>query len=198
MRKSDSIKEIAPALAKAQAAMTGAAKDAKNPAFRSTYATLASVIEAARGPLTENGIAFLQAPSLDEHGLSVSTTLLHASGEWLENTLTLPLAKRDAHGIGSATTYCCRYSLMALLGLPPVDDDGNAAIGGPAPVRSVAKPDAPVSKEQAEQIRALCDEVGADVAKFCAYLKVQSIAEIPAFAFDDAVSALNAKRKVAA
>lgn len=129
MRTSETIKEIAASLAKAQAAMTGAAKDAKNPAFKSTYATLASVIEAARGPLTENGIAYIQAPSLDEHGLSVTTTLLHSSGEWISNVLTLPLIKRDAHGIGSATTYACRYSLMALLGLPPVDDDGNAAIG---------------------------------------------------------------------
>jgi hypothetical protein len=128
MKTSDTVSAIAAALVKAQAVMHGATKDAKNPAFKSSYASLSSVIEAARGPLTENGIAFLQAPGVfDEGGIPITTTLVHTSGEWISSTLVLPVAKRDPQGVGSAITYGCRYSLMAMLGLPPVDDDGNAA-----------------------------------------------------------------------
>ncbi|MBF9233956.1 ERF family protein [Microvirga sp. BT350] len=109
--------------------MHGATKDRKNPAFKSEYATLASVIEAARGPLTENGIAFLQSPGLlTAEGLPITTTLMHISGEWVSTTLLMPVQKRDPQGIGSVITYGCRYSLMSLLGLPPVDDDGEAAM----------------------------------------------------------------------
>ena len=48
MNKSESIKELATALAKAQAVIAGAKKDNTNPAFRSKYADLASVWEACR------------------------------------------------------------------------------------------------------------------------------------------------------
>lgn len=136
MQTSESIKEIATALAKAQAAMHGATKDRKNPAFKSDYATLSSVIEAARGPLTENGIAFVQSPgALDDAGVPVTTTLVHSSGEWFKSTVYMPVRDRNnPQAVGSAITYGCRYSLMAMLGLPPVDDDGNAAAqGGPRP-----------------------------------------------------------------
>jgi hypothetical protein len=129
MKTSDTVSAIATALAKAQATMHGATKDSKNPAFRSSYASLSSVIDAIRAPLTENGIAFLQAPgAIMAEGIPITTTLVHTSGEWITNTLVLPVAKRDPQGVGSAITYGCRYSLMAMLGLPPVDDDGNAAM----------------------------------------------------------------------
>ena len=132
MQTSEQIKDIATALAKAQAAMHGATKDGKNPAFKSSYATLSSVIEAARGPLTENGIAFIQSPGeMMEGGIAVTTTLMHTSGQWMRSTITMPVRDRNnSQAVGSAVTYACRYSLMAMLGLPPVDDDGEAASRG--------------------------------------------------------------------
>ena len=132
MQTSDQIKDIATALAKAQAAMHGATKDGKNPAFKSSYATLSSVIEAARGPLTDNGIAFIQSPGeMVEGGITVTTTLMHTSGQWMRSTITMPVRDRNnPQAVGSACTYACRYSLMAMLGLPPVDDDGEAASKG--------------------------------------------------------------------
>lgn len=153
MERSESFKEIATALAKAQAAMHGATKDGKNPAFKSQYATLASVIEAARGPLTDNGIAFLQTPGiLTAEGLPITTTLMHCSGEFVSTTLVMPVQKRDPQGIGSVITYGCRYSLMSLLGLPPVDDDGEAAMDRSAPQqRPVAQKPAPKATPAAVQ-----------------------------------------------
>jgi hypothetical protein len=164
MQHSESIKEIATALAKAQAAMHGATKDRKNPAFKSDYATLSSVVEAARGPLTDNGICFVQSPgAMEDGGISVTTTLVHTSGEWFKSTVTMPVKDRsNAQAVGSAITYGCRYSLMAMLGLPPVDDDGNAASAGKSNVNgnyAPARPAAPPEPTAAE--KATADEIEA-------------------------------------
>lgn len=128
MRTSDTIKELACALAKAQAVMAGAKKDATNPHFKSRYADLASVWEACREALTANGIAVVQmtTTSADDE-VVVETRLCHSSGEWIEGTLAIPVSKTDAQGYGSALTYARRYALAAAVGIAPEDDDGNAA-----------------------------------------------------------------------
>jgi hypothetical protein len=60
-------------------------------------------------------------------GLLVSTRLLHESGQWIESSCPVPLTKKDGHGLGSAITYGRRYNVLALAGVAPEDDDGNAA-----------------------------------------------------------------------
>jgi hypothetical protein len=53
---------------------------------------------------------------------------VHESGEQLSaGILSVPAAKQDPQGYGSALTYARRYSLMAACGIAPEDDDGNAA-----------------------------------------------------------------------
>lgn len=131
-RKSEQINELVTALAQAQGEIGGATKDRTNPAFRSTYATLASVRDAIRAPLSTHGLAILQLPTVLEEGVLVTTILSHTSGQFIENDLVVPIGKRDAQGIGSAITYASRYSLMAMLGVAPEDDDGEAAVGRPA------------------------------------------------------------------
>lgn len=130
MRTSESTKEIAAALAKAQGAMKPARKDSQNPHFKSKYADLAAMVEACRPHLTANGIAAVQDAVLGDRGVEVTTRLLHSSGEWLEfGPLTVPVGKSDAHGVGSATTYAKRYALDAAVGIAAdEDDDGNAAV----------------------------------------------------------------------
>lgn len=129
MRTSDQINDIAAALAKAQGAMRPALKDATNPHFKSKYADLAANVEAAREPLSANGLAVLQEATTTERGIAVATRIVHSSGQWIEfDPLTVPLSKADAHGVGSATTYARRYALGAALGLVADDDDGNAAV----------------------------------------------------------------------
>lgn len=133
MITSESIKAIAPALLKAQKAITFAAKDAKNPHFKSSYASLPSVIDALKGALNDNGIVFIQTTSPSDSGMmNLTTRLLHETGEWIEDTATVPLPKADPQGYGSAVTYARRYSLAAMMGLYQDDDDGNAACGGTA------------------------------------------------------------------
>jgi hypothetical protein len=115
-------------LAAAQAEMNNAVKDSKNPHFKSTYADLASVRDACMPALTRHGIAVIQPLEISETGeYAVKTIFLHASGERLECAIPLILGKRDMQGLGSAMTYARRYGLMALAGIAPEDDDGNAA-----------------------------------------------------------------------
>ena len=127
---SPTIGALAAALAKAQGEMGHAKKDAMNPHFRSRYADLASVWEAARAPLAKNGLAVIQTSAETERGACIDTTLVHASGECISGRLTLPVTKSDAQGFGSAITYARRYGLAAILGIAADDDDGNAAVRG--------------------------------------------------------------------
>jgi hypothetical protein len=137
MNTSEMIDKIAAALAKAQGVMKPAVKDANNPHFKSKYADLASNVESARGPLSENGIAVIQEATTGERGISVATRLMHSSGQWIQfDPLTVPLSKQDAHGVGSALTYARRYALGAVLGLVAEDDDGNAAVSSQPAART--------------------------------------------------------------
>lgn len=127
--QSEQINELAGALAKAQGKITGALKDSSNPFFKSRYADLASVWDACRGPLSDNGLAVVQLTESDDAGVYVSTTLAHSSGQWMRSRLRLSPKDTTPQGMGSAITYGRRYALAAIVGVAQVDDDGNAASG---------------------------------------------------------------------
>lgn len=129
MKQSETLTKIAPALVAALSEMRGALKDSKNPHFRNDYASLESVIETAKPVLAAHGLAFMQG--LGEYvggAMTVSTRIIHESGEWIESDFQMPLGKADPQGTASASTYARRYSLMGILGLPALDDDGEAAM----------------------------------------------------------------------
>lgn len=142
MNTSEQINELAAALAKAQAAIKPAAKDAKNPHFNSRYADLAGVWAACREPLSANGLSVVQMPVDSEAGrVALVTTLLHASGQWISSMVSTRLQKDDAQGVGSALTYLRRYALAAMVGVvADEDDDGNGASGKAADKPTRAAP----------------------------------------------------------
>lgn len=128
MKTSESINEISAALAKAQGEMTNALKDKANPFFKSTYADLASVLDACKQPLSKNGLSVVQVHDMLEDGTMILVTrLCHSSGQWVEGRMPMYPTKKDSQGIGSASTYCRRYALAAMVGIGSEDDDGNAA-----------------------------------------------------------------------
>jgi hypothetical protein len=127
MERSEQINELATALSKAQGMMEGAIKDSRNPHFNSKYADLASCWDAIRGPLSSNGLSVVQFLSSVDGGVSCQTMLMHSSGQWMSSDFFIPVDKTNAHGYGSAATYSRRFSLQAICGIAPVDDDGNAA-----------------------------------------------------------------------
>lgn len=159
MKRSESINEIATALAKAQGMMKPVSKDNENPFFKSKYFDIAVAFESVRIPLSSNGIAVLQEPMTVEDKVSVTTTLVHSSGQFIEfEPLLLTPNKKDAQGIGSAITYAKRYSLCAALGIvhKDEDDDGNAACQTKEPKQ---KKDRFNKKEQDEYLNCLVKDL---------------------------------------
>lgn len=125
-RTSPQINEIFGALAKAQGEIQNATKDSKNPHFNSKYAGLASIADACRAPLSKAGIAVVQTPFNADKDIGLTTIFGHASGQWISCTLRVAPTKWDAQSIGSVLTYLRRYSLAAMSGVAPADDDDDA------------------------------------------------------------------------
>jgi hypothetical protein len=126
------MKELATALAKAQAAMKPAVKDSTNPHFKSKYADLTSVWEACRDALTKNGLSVVQATEFDGDLVWIETHLLHSSGEAIKGRYPLRPQQQTPQGYGSAISYARRYALAAMVGVVADDDDGAAASERPA------------------------------------------------------------------
>ena len=118
---------FAKAFIAAQQATDAVKKAASNPAFRSKYADLSEVVEATVPALNANGIGVIQSPGYDGELVSITTVLIHESGASVTGVLKLRPTKADPQGVGSAITYGRRYSLLAMTGAAPEDDDGNAA-----------------------------------------------------------------------
>lgn len=129
MKKSDSISELAKAFAKTQQELKQPLKDAANPFFKSTYVPLENVAESITEAATKNGLSFSQEPSFDDGMVTVTTLVMHSSGEWIEYApLKMKPVKNDPQAFGSAITYAKRYALSAIFGITSdKDDDGNEA-----------------------------------------------------------------------
>jgi hypothetical protein len=127
-REEEYLMKASAAFVRAQAGFGAALKTSTNPHFRSRYADLSACVEAVIDSLHKNGFALMQKTHECESGVAVETILMHESGEQISGgILRVPTSKQDPQGYGSALTYARRYSLMAVCGIAPEDDDGNAA-----------------------------------------------------------------------
>jgi hypothetical protein len=127
--QSEQINELAAALSKAQASITGALKDSANPFFKSKYADLASCWDACRKQLTDNGLSVIQTTDIVADTVVVRTTLAHSSGQWINGILPVKAKDDGPQAQGSGITYARRYALAAMVGLAQIDDDAEAAQG---------------------------------------------------------------------
>jgi hypothetical protein len=161
VRQSSQLGELATALSKFQGLVTGSHKGGKG--NYGAYTRLEDVWAAIREPLSSCGLSVTQWTGSREKGrVSVTTRILHASGQWLQGTCTVDVdsgARMNAtQQYGSAFSYCQRYALLPALGLPPVDDDGaKASAGKGQPGRSTKrqttqrKSDAPPTQLEASK-----------------------------------------------
>lgn len=151
MQQSENLNELAMALAKAQGEISPAIKDSANPFFKSKYADLNSIWSSAREPLSKNGLAIIQTTEKDNGGqLNLITTLVHSSGQWVKSYMPVIQAKTDIQSLGSALTYCRRYSLSAICGISTdEDDDGEKSM---ARTKEETKPKPKLSKDQIEEL----------------------------------------------
>jgi len=157
MQKSESIKELASALTKAQGEMPAVKFNATNPFLKNKYADLGAIIAASKPILAKHGLAVSQLSTSDDNRIGVETVLMHQSGEFIASSLSMEIAdekgKSSAQVAGSIITYLRRYALASILGMYADEDgDGNAPEQAnpkqapkQAPQRPSAKPEAPLT-----------------------------------------------------
>jgi ERF superfamily protein len=132
---SPSVGALAAALAKAQAAISNPEKSLTativspfpregSRTFR--YAPLSSGLDLVRKCLGQHEIATVQATAIDRDSglIRLTTTLVHASGEWVSSDWPVcPISETAApHRLGAALTYARRYALFTLVGIAGEDD----------------------------------------------------------------------------
>ena len=150
---SPEIGELAKAMAAARKKFKTVKKDTINPFFKSKYADLAGVIEATETALAENDLIVVQSPRFNGQTITVTTMLLHGSGQWLRDDLQMPMSKFDAQGAGSAITYARRYSYQSFVNVAAeADDDGNAASGKEKAAQEATMPKPPLRSKNGEDI----------------------------------------------
>lgn len=129
MRYSVEQSNLSAALSIAQGEIQNAATDSTNPHYKSEYTSLAGALDVVRPVFAKNGLSVVQMPTVLGEQMYLTTRLLHKSGEYLEGDYPILPVKTDPQGYGAAVTYARRYSLMAVAGIAPEDDDGNEASG---------------------------------------------------------------------
>lgn len=131
MQMSEKVDQIFQAIIAAQSQVENAHKDAENPHFRSTYASLHGIRLISKPVLAENGLAIINVPcSSEDYTPGVNLVVIHKSGQWLSEECYIRLAKVDPQTVGSFHTYMRRYNENGILGIvADEDDDGNAASG---------------------------------------------------------------------
>lgn len=215
MSQSECIHELAAALSKAQGEMQAAIKDKVNPFYKTSYADLGSVWDAARPVLSKNGLCIMQTTEMTGNQIVMVTTLAHTSGQWVKSYLPLNPSKQDSQGVGAALTYLRRYSLSALVGVVcDNDDDGETAVGRgktqepaknekPPKQEPTPPPSAPmerIGKAEIISLNALVENLDEVSNKsFFNWIKesfnAQSIQELPRAYFEQCMTLLNTKIK---
>jgi hypothetical protein len=215
--QSEIINELASALSKAQGEMQAAIKDKVNPFYKSAYADLGSVWDAARPVLSKYGLCIMQTTEIVPDGsrIIMVTTLAHTSGQWVKSYLPLNPSKNDSQSVGAALTYLRRYSLSAIVGVVcDDDDDGETAVGrgktqnkeqspeknSQPPTQDKTPPTERIGKAEIIAITNLMHDLNKESKKsFIDLIKqnfnANSIEEIPKNCFEKCMISLNAKLK---
>lgn len=187
--------EFAVAMRQTQAAIQPVLKNRLNKQTESYYATLEALNKAVVPVYTQYGfsLSFGTEDSPTEGYIRIVCDVFHIGGHTRRYHFDLPLDdvgiagktnKTRVHASGSTLSYGRRYLTMLIFNVSTTDDnDGN---GGKPPL---------ITEQQVADLEALAQEVGADVAKFCQWFKVESLAEIHASNYSRAVKGLEAKRK---
>lgn len=141
LESSPALGELAAALVKFQGAVGGAARGGTNDNIGNRYTRLEDAWSAARKALKKHGISVTQWPVESREGTAAMVTrVMHESGEWMQSRCTIPVLGRDPQSYGSAYSYLRRYSLLAALGLPSIDDDAEAAMAAPKEQKQTPAP----------------------------------------------------------
>lgn len=135
---SNELNELFKAMAQFRSNFKQPMKDAANPFFKSKYVPLENITEAIDKAIKGTGLSYVQYATSENQDVSVSTMIMHESGQYIEfEPLTLPAVKAEPQGLGSAVTYARRYSLASVFGVTSdQDDDANSCSGDNAPKKA--------------------------------------------------------------
>lgn len=182
MIKSDNLDKFAPAFVAAQGEVDHAHKNSQNPHLKNKYANLAEVIDTVTPVFNKHGLGIFQVPGMSGDRVTLTTIVLHTSGQYLGGVAETPVPKQDPQGVGSGTTYLRRYSTAAVAGITQDDDDGEGALNrkpkAKAPTqdeqsraatgtwtREAARQGSKVIAQDPESPQALYDAILADIAR---------------------------------
>ena len=186
MKMSESINEIATALAAAQAEIQNPSKSAENPFFKSKYADLAEVLNVVRPAFTKHNLSVVQMPFTSESGqIGVTTMISHSSGQWMQGEVALPLQvnKNINQDAVSSVTYLRRCSLSAACGVAQEDTDANLGKSKGENTGEVVNLKA-ITSEQSDEIETLIEATSTNMADFLNWVKTDSIKKIPASKYE--------------
>lgn len=132
MKSSESLSNLATALSKAQGEAKDIVKGKQGYGYK--YATLESILSMLRPILSSNGLSVIQSNGNEGNLITVTTRLMHSSGEWLEDSggIEFQLLKgmNNAQSVGSAISYLRRYQISAFMNITSDEDvDGDVDVG---------------------------------------------------------------------
>ena len=128
MEQSESINELATALAKAQAEIRNPGKNTKNTFFKNEYADLTAVLGCIRPVAAANGLSFIQAVEAYNGNVAVTSQISHSSGQWIKQVASVEVPKTSKNPIqdlGSMATYLKRYQAQSMWAIC-ADEDTDA------------------------------------------------------------------------
>lgn len=155
-----------------------------------SYALWEDINETIKPILAKHGFGLSFRTGQEDGKVVVTGILSHREGHSERTTMLLPVdgsgSKNAVQAVGSSTSYGKRYTASALLNLTSrgEDDDGKAAGMGAA-----------ITDDQAADLIALMESVGADKSKFLRFFKIEQLADLPSKRFQEAVNMLNAKAR---
>lgn len=124
MRTSQTIGALAKSLAIANTQIKNPNLDSVNPHFKNRYASLGAILNAIRVPFAAQGLSLVQSINTDNGVVSVETTVMHTSGEFIAETVSMPFPERSTvQTLGSICTYLRRYSAAAMAGIVGEEDE---------------------------------------------------------------------------
>lgn len=189
--RSDEIKDLASALAKAQAEMPIAIKSRENPYFKSAYADLSDIVKASRPSLTKNGLSVLQDIIHREDGSAVLyTILMHITGQWIESRMRILPLKNDPQSMSSYISYLKRIAYASLVGVVTGDEDDDAEVAMVSSREIMAKGPSnkydpkkespePITKEQLEELEYELSQYPDIAEEIMDKMRLQSLADLP-------------------
>lgn len=189
--RSNEMKDLFGALAKAQSEMQPAALTRENPYFKNKFADLTEVIKASRQALSKNGLSVIQQIMPNDDGQNIIHTILcHSSGQWIESKMRIIPPKNDIQTLTSYINNIARIAYERLIcnSLEGDDDDGERAMvdtremiaKGPS-IKYDPKEQSfdVITKEQLEELEyelSSCPDIAQEVLD---KLRIQSLADMP-------------------